>query len=311
MRYLVAFLAALALPALAGPPRFASLTFENDFFAGYDRHYTNGLQAAWLVDRDALPVGVRDLPPVRWSADPSIVVALGQRIYTPVDLEREVPDPSDRPYAGWLYLLADVRTRDGRVVDHMTAGVGVIGPASRARQVQDFAHEVLGQERARGWDTQIPNRATAMAGFERAWTGVASGRFAGHSYDVALRAGGMLGNAVTFANTGVVLRYGTNLPSDIPTTHISLGPSRDGYRGNAQGFGWYAWTGIDARAVARNVFVEATGLTREKFGYDWQAGVALAWPEARLAFTLVERSAEYEGQPSPDRFGQLALSFAY
>ena len=50
---LVAVLAASALPALAGTPRFVSITLENDFFAGYDRHYTNGLQAAWLVDRGA------------------------------------------------------------------------------------------------------------------------------------------------------------------------------------------------------------------------------------------------------------------
>ena len=311
MRYLVALLAAAALPALASPPRFVSLTFENDFFAGYDRHYTNGLQAAWLVDRDGLPGCVRDLAPARWSADQSIVVALGQRIYTPVDLERKHPDPSDRPYAGWLYLLADVRTRDGPVVDHVTAGIGVIGPASGARHVQDFAHRALGQERAQGWDTQLDNRATAMLGFERAWTRVASGRSAGHDYDVAVRAGGMLGNALTYASAGAVVRYGVNLPADIPTTHISLGPSRDGYRGNPAGFGWYLWAGVDARAVARHVFVGGTGLKRETLGYDRQAGVALAWAEARLAFTLVERSAEYEGQHAPDRFGQLALSFAY
>ena len=308
-RFLLALAALAVLPALAGPPRFVSLTFENDFFAGYDRHYTNGLQAAWLVEREGLPVALRDLPPVRWSADPDIVVALGQRIYTPTDLEREVPDPTDRPYAGWLYLLADVRTRDGRVIDHATAGVGVVGPASGARRVQDFAHRFIGQERARGWRAQLGNEATFMVGFERAWTGVAQGSFAGRSYDVALRAGAMAGNALTYANAGAVLRYGENLPSDIPTTHISLGPSRDGYRGNPAGFGWYVWVGADGRAIGRNVFLD--GLRRERYGHDWQAGAALAWPEARIAFTLVERSAEFEGQRSPDRFGQLALSVAY
>ena len=108
------------------------------------------------MEREALPVALRDLPPARWSADPSIVVALGQ--------------------------------------------------------VQDFAHRVIGQERARGWSTQLENEATVMLGYERAWTGVAQGAFARNRYDVALRAGGMVGNALAYASVGVVLRYGENLP---------------------------------------------------------------------------------------------------
>ncbi len=55
-RIFIAVLSALAAaPAFAGSPRFASFTFENDFFAGYDRHYTNGVQLAALVDLDEAP----------------------------------------------------------------------------------------------------------------------------------------------------------------------------------------------------------------------------------------------------------------
>jgi hypothetical protein len=244
---LVAVLAASALPALAGTPRFVSITLENDFFAGYDRHYTNGLQAAWLVDRGDLPKILRSAPPVRWSADPEFVVAIGQRIYTPVDIERDIPDPADRPYAGWLYLLADVRTQHGTIVDHVTAGVGIVGPASGARWTQDLAHRVMGQERAHGWGAQLEDEPTVMLGFERTWLGVAAGHLGRRSFDVSPRAGAMLGNALTYANLGLVARYGENLPDDVPAGHISLGPSRDGYRGNAT-FGWYGWLGVDARA---------------------------------------------------------------
>ena len=42
-----------------------------------------------------------------------------------------------------------------------------------------------------------------------------------------------------------------------------------------------------------------------------QAGIALAWPDARVGFTYIQRSREFEGQPGPDRFGQLTLSLAY
>jgi hypothetical protein len=258
---------------------------------------------------DELPQALRVLPPLAWSEERDVVMAIGQRIYTPIDQEREVPDPADRPYAGWLYLLTEVRTRKGPEIDHVSGTIGVIGPASLGRQTQDFAHALIGQGRARGWDSQLHNRAAFTLGFERTWPRVAQGQFAGHRADVTTRAGATVGNVFTYANVGVVARYGDNLPDDVPTTHISLAPSRDGYRGSSTSRGWYVWVGADGRAVAHNLFLE--GVKRKPLGGDVQAGIALTWPGARLGFALVQRSREFEGQAGSDRFGQLAVSFAY
>lgn len=317
-RALLAALLALcaAGPALAGAPRLASFTFENDFFAGYDRHYTNGVQLAFLADIAAAPEALRAASPLRWSADPQAVVAVGQRIYTPADTDIESPDPHDRPYAGWLYAMTDVRTRAAPTIDHLTVTVGVAGPASLARQSQDLVHRMLGEPGAKGWDSQVRNRPTVMAAFERAWPAVASGALGSGRFDLALRAGASVGTPLTYAGAGAVLRYGRNLPSDLPVTHISLGPPRDGFRGST-GFGWYAWTGVDAHAVAYNLFIDgstfgaAPQVKREPFGYDVQLGVAAVWPTARLGFTLVQRSREFAAQQGADRFGQLVVSFAY
>jgi hypothetical protein len=305
------------LPASAAdPPRFASITFENDFFAGYDQHYTNGLQLAVLADLKAFPRTLRDLPPFAWSDDPQAVIAIGQRMYTPVDTDIDPPDPHDRPYAGWLYVMTDVRTRSVGTLDHLTMTLGVVGPASGARETQDIAHRALDEPRSKGWEWQVRNKATFMAGFERAWPSVAAGPLFGQAWDVSLRSGATVGSPLTYANAGAVLRFGRNLPQDLPVTHISLGPPRDGFRG-ASSFGWYVWTGLDAHAVAYNTFIEGTsyrigqGLQRVPFGHDIQAGAALAWPNLRLGFTWVQRSREFEGQVGPDRFGQLAVSFAY
>ena len=38
-------------------------------------------------------------------------MAIGQRMYTPANSDRDVADPRDRPYAGWSYVMTDVRTR--------------------------------------------------------------------------------------------------------------------------------------------------------------------------------------------------------
>ena len=263
-----------------------------------------------------MPAGLRSLPPLRWSADPQAVVAVGQRIYTPANTDSDAPDPRERPYAGWLYLMTDVRTRSGSAVDHLTATVGVIGPASLARQSQDLVHRVLHEHRSRGWDAQLHDEVTLMLGYERAWPGVAAGALGNRRFDLSVRAGGTLGTPLTYASAGAVLRYGSYLPGDLPVTHISLGPPRDGFRG-AGAFGWYAWAGVDARAIGRNVFIDgntfrdSAGVKRKPFGQDVQLGVAAVWPATRVGFTLVQRSPEFKGQGGADRFGQLTVSFAY
>ena len=295
----------------ADETRFASFTFENDFFAGYDRHYTNGVQLATLANLEHAPQWLRSA-----SADPQAVVAIGQRIYTPANTDIDPPNPDDRPYAGWAYLMLDLRTRASPTIDHLSATIGVTGPASGARQTQDFVHRKLVEPISKGWETQLRTRATFMLGYERAWPAVAQTTLGAQRADLAARVSANLGTPLTYASAGVVMRFGANLPSDVPVTHISLGPPRDGFRGAAT-FGWYAWTGFDAHAVAYNSFIEAptygaaSRIERERFGYDVQVGVAAVWPSARVGFTLVQRSREFAGQDGPDRYGQLALSFAY
>jgi len=301
----------MGAPCALADTRFASLTFENDFFAGYDRHYTNGVQLAVLADLANAPQWLRDA-----SADPQAVVAIGQRIYTPTNTDVAIPDPNDRPYAGWLYVMGDLRTRAGSTIDHLTVALGVVGPASGARETQNNVHSVLGEQSSLGWDTQVRNGPTFMAGYERAWPKVAQGGLGSHQFDVALRVGGMVGTPLTYADAGAVFRIGSHLPNDLPVTHISLGPPRDGFRG-AERFGWYAWIGLDGRAVAYNTFIEGSTyeggahVKRVPFGGDLQLGIAAAWKKARMGFTYVERSREFDGQHGPDRYGQIAVSFPY
>ena len=310
---------ALALPlaAAAEGPRFTTVTVENDFFAGYDRHYTNGIQAAFVLETRELPGTVRELPPFRWNAARDVVLAVGQRIYTPSDTEVESTVPGERPYAGWLYGLADVRTRlDGGVVDHLTVAIGIVGPAALGRQTQNGFHRLVGKPESRGWNGQLRNEPTLTVGYERTWLGLARGAFDGRPWDLSGRVGGTLGNAYTYANAGAVLRYGSHLPNDVPVTHISLGPPRDGYRG-ATTPGWYVFGGVDARGVARNIFIDGNTFRdgpsagRKPFNHDLQFGLVAVWPRSRMSFTIVRRTKEFEAQQGDDRFGQLAVSLAY
>ena len=64
-------------------------------------------------------------------------------------------------------------------------------------------------------------------------------------------------------------------------------------------------------ACAGCVWVEhSASVHRKPLGFDTQLGIAVVWPSARIGFAFVQRSREFAGQDRPDRFGQLALSFA-
>jgi hypothetical protein len=295
---------------------YVTLTGDNDFFAGYDHHYTNGFQFAVSGDRVPLPQFVRSLPPLRDGADPHITFSIGQRIYTPSDKTRAQPDPLDRPYAGWLYAMTDIRVRDANAVDSVQASVGVIGPASFARQTQNTYHGLIGAEKSRGWDSQLDNEPAILLGYERAWPSLLQRQVGALTADITPKVGGTVGNVYTYANTGAVLRLGQNMPDDFPVTDISLGPPRDGYRPTNSGFGWYVWMGTEARLVAwntfldGNVFSDGPSVKRKPFGNDLQLGFAVKWNKSRVGFTFVRRSKEFETQSGADKFGQLTYSFA-
>src|SRR5258706_14337449 len=107
-------------------------------------------------------------------------------------------------------------------IDHLTFPRGVSARASLGRQVQNGVHRIIGDAESVGWSHQLHNEPTMMVGYERAWPAVLSGTLGRQSFDVAPRVGGALGNVLTYANVGAVLRYARNLRGDIPVRHISL-----------------------------------------------------------------------------------------
>jgi len=305
--------AAIALPAIAEQPTFVTVFVDNDWFAHSDRHYTAGSHVAFARDIDTLSEGIRTLAPFRWATDRTAVFSIGQRIYTPGNTNPKPEEPLDRPYAGWIYVQGDVRTQAGPVSERVSGTIGYIGPGAGGRQVQRLSHHILGSRGLDGWGEQLRSEPTLSVAYERSWPGLVS---AGRGIDLSPYVGATLGTPYTYADAGAIARWGRNLPDDLPTAQISLGTPRDGYRGTAA-LGWYAWAGVEARAVGRNVFLDGStfrdsqSVDRKTFQYDVALGFVVAWPRVRAGFTMVQRSKEFDSQISSDRFGQIAISFAY
>lgn len=303
------------------PNAIITLTVENDLFANTDRHYTNGVRASWLSSEGNVPEWVNDaadwFPLFPEGGKRRVGFSLGQSMFTPRDISLDVPDPNDRPYAGFLYggvgLVSDTGTR----LDSLELQLGVVGPASLAEETQKAVHTITGSQQPEAWDTQLHNEPALVLTYERKWRGLWEFSPFGFGADITPHVGGSLGNVYTHAAAGLTLRVGEDLPSDYGPPRIRPSLPGSDFFVPTQDFGWYVFAGVEGRAVARNIFLDGNtfedsrDVEKKNFIGDVQAGVAVTFWGIRLAYTHIFRTKEFDGQDKADQFGAVSVSFRY
>ena len=313
-----------ALPAVAANEvkrGVWTLLVENDLVYGSDRNYTSGVGLAWVASPKPPPDWAERLArTVPWFPEIGEIrhgYVLGQNMYTPRDISLPDPPLDDRPYAGWLYATIGLGIDAPRQTDIFALTIGVVGPASLAEQSQQVIHRITGSAEPQGWDTQLQNEPGIELSYQRRWRDVAKGNFAGLEYDLTPHAGGALGNVYTYANAGFTVRYGNRLTSDLGPMRIRPSPPGSGLFVPADTFSWYVFVGVDGRAIARNIFLDGNtwrdsrSVDKEPLVGDLQWGLAVTWKGARLTYTHVRRTREFETQGPSSDFGAFALSVAF
>jgi hypothetical protein len=338
-------LGAGALPAAAqsdagGDREFITFQVENDLFANFantDRHYTNGLQAAWLSKpRHDLPKWLADFssPPIYSLVFPTgnfdrkshrTGIAIGHAIFTPDDTAATAYLPNERPYAAWLHMTFSLQSvRSSSITgeawqDQWKLDLGVVGPSAQGEFVQNEWHKLIGANQANGWDNQIKDELGVNLSFERAWrsTTFNAAPERGLQTDFIPYTIVSLGNVQTYAGIGGTLRLGFSLPDDFGPTRIYPGVGgSEWFEPNATGCNCYLFAGFEGRAVARDIFLDgntfrdSANIDKKHFVHDLKLGAVFVLWDARVAFTHVFRSKEYEGQPKPDQFGSISVNFA-
>lgn len=322
--------ALFCLTACAGAA--TTLTSENDLYSigNRDRWYTNGLRLAAVYAAEATPPIVRDvaerIPRVSEDETTQIGWIAGQDMYTPGDTSRDPPDPSDRPYGGWLYagVLVSKATRsddgpEGDRVHVLEVDLGVVGPPSLAGQTQVSYHHLIDADRPQGWEYELRYEPGIVVQYEQRRRLLAGGTslsaaFAGE-WDVIGVLDLTAGNVFTHGSIGAMGRWGNQLrrdfgPSTIHSTAVEV-PHLTGGRE----FHWYVFGGVEGRAVARNLFLDGNtwrdspSVDKEPFLAEVRAGVAVEWGSFRFTYTSIGRTREFEGQPEPEAFGSIALTY--
>ncbi len=316
-------------------PETFTFKLENDLFAGTDADYTNGIKLSWVSanvqdysNDPCLPQWVRGINRTlefvdRGSyASRNMSISLGQSMFTPKNPDLNPPDPKDRPYAGWLYLGLGYNARGADFMRTYELNLGVVGPAALGRQSQDLIHDARDIKRFEGWEHQLGNELGVQLISERKdkWTST-PGLF-GLSVDAITHYGASLGNVATYANVGGEVRIGFYLPDDFGTSSIRPGgdnaaPFFDRDRRGSSSTGLHIFASVDARAVARNIFLDGNTfrdsphVEKKTLVADSALGVAWIWKTGKIAYAHYLRTKEFKGQEKPQAFGSITLSLNF
>ncbi len=305
--------------------------WENDVFSASDRHYTNGLRLLWVSgplkefgEDNRLPdwsdKSLQSLPLINIpTTTKHVALSIGQQIFTPQDLENPDLIIDDRPYAGWTYAGLALHSKSEKVLDSFELDIGIVGPESYARDVQEEAHDLLEARKPRGWDHQLNNEPGLILVYERKWRLWQLGLGQWDMFEFIPHLGGALGNVYTYINAGGEFRLGVNLPDDFGTALIRPAgdasiPAANAQRGKT---GVYLFAAVDGRAVLRNIFLDGNTFTdshevdKKELLADLIAGASVYFDRFKVTYSHVYRTKEFEVQQDEQNFGSISISYLF
>lgn len=311
-----------------------TLYWENDSFTGTDRDYTNGLKLTWSRpylpaegERTGLKIWIMNHLPLMGNPDAlrATSISLGQNIYTPEDTTHTGVVIEDRPYAGFSYLGFGFVSNNGKRRDVWEIDIGLVGPLSQAELAQNLVHDIIGAERAMGWDNQLENEFGLALIYETKWRLWHAGNYRGFGIDIIPHFGGQIGNIATYANTGAEMRFGWMMPKDFGTCPIRPGCDagstlREGFglsSGSEDSFSIHFFTAFETRAVLRDIFLDGNtfqdshSVDKEPFVADLMSGIAVHYGRIRMNYTYVLRTREFKQQDENHAFGAVSVTYVY
>ena len=298
-----------------------TFVLENDYFAGKDDGYTNGVRLSYLSSEQDIPQWIeknaRKFPFFAKEGHKRYSFAVGQSMFAPANLSRRDLMVNDRPYAGFIYGSVGLLSDTGYRLDNLLLTVGLVGPASLAEETQDFVHTIVDSTDPKGWDHQLENEPAIILSYERKWRGIYQLNPFGWAIDVTPHLGASIGNIHTHASVGSTFRIGYDLPSDYGPPLIRPNLPGSDFFVPTQSMGWYMFAGVDGRAVARNIFLDGNtfadshSVNKKAFLGGLQAGIAFTLKNIRIAYTHIYRTREFNRQGEPDEFGAVTLSYRF
>ena len=279
-----------------------------------DRYYTNGLRIGWTSPEGAVPDVIDHVGRLLWGkGEQRISVDISQQMYTPQNTASRTLVPGDRPYAGTLIADGSLLQDERNLRSLLGVGIGVMGPASLAADVQNGFHDLIGQKHDNGWSTQLKNEPVLQFTSERTWR-LAMGKLGALETDALPDLTAEFGTLRMFAQTGARIRIGQGLESDYGPARLRPGQTGSDAYNPTVPLAWYVFAGADGRAVARdgtlqgNLYQASPSVPKTGFVGEIEAGAAVMYKGIRLSYVHVLETNEFKHQKGGlHQFGSVNL----
>jgi lipid A 3-O-deacylase len=280
-----------------------------------DRDYTNGIRLGWTSAEGGVPGFLQGVGQTLWgNGQQRISVDITQQIYTPTNTNTPFPPLTDRPYAGVLMGTVSLIHDGAAARSVLGLGLGMVGPSALGEQVQNGFHDLIGQNRALGWDTQLHDEPLLQITSSRTWR-LPIGPIGALETDALPEITAGVGNLRIYAQGGITLRLGQGLDSDYGVARILPGLTGTDVFRPTRPFAWYVFAGADGQAVAHDITLDGNTWQNSRSVKimpavgEFQAGLAVMAYGVRLTYTHVFQTQEYQHQKGGlHQFGSLALS---
>lgn len=275
------------------------LQFENDFPFHDDSDYTHGTR-------------------IEYTTSKNLRFGLQQQIYTPFDIKNTEQIEGRHPYAGYLAAFAgkkNVRFPFERLAEYsdFELQIGILGPSSKAEDVQKLIHKWLDCKYPAGWDYQLHDEAEIQAFW---WEGANYLLFGSQSKwhgTVEAEVGALFGTLQDAFGGNMNLKIGYGFPLANTYNEIRIRSTRK------PPFEAYVLAGIEGRWWLWNEFLDGNAhyignhdtktVDKEPLTGLWKWGVGLKVWRLDLQMLVLHPAREYKTQESTPDYASFSLGF--
>lgn len=311
-----------------------SFSLYNDWFAGSDKHFTNGVSIAWLNDAhgeeenstntnsysETVYKIVKSIPfiPLDDTKIHNAGISISQFMLTPTNTEIATPQYDDIPYAGYLNIAFFLFESDSESFKEIRIELGVVGENSGAQWAQDTVHRLIGDTESLGWNTQLDTRYTINALLrygEISWKKTSA---SGLKMDWFNNVGTEFGNLKIDAFAGTMFRLGKNYTSNfnVHYPYLREDASLIQLEKKHTDFGWDVSAGVDSELLAywyisNEARKEGYNLSDNLLNLSAYLGTDLYYNLHKVTLFYRAQSASTNDSNSVTLFGGLIYSYQF
>ncbi|CAM4080409.1 lipid A deacylase LpxR family protein [Vibrio neonatus] len=310
----------------AKPNSSINLGIDNDGIVTTDQDYTNGLFLTYSDYFEIQPGSLFDsLPGNQFSATANdhrlhkYNIKVGQKMWTPEDIENPNPIADERPYAGLLYLSSTLYSIAPSAINSYSVMLGTVGPNAYAEESQKYVHSLIKSADPKGWDNQISNQVVFNLGYNRMDKWYQSDLSGATTHEISTPTRLLVGNYRSELATGLMWRWGTELNQSFGSARISnestLDPSLI-VHGNT---GWYLFSGIEGRVRFNDITIDGDrpddGITADEVEHlqgTATIGITGYYQGWGASLAISSKSSDYKEDPkSLHTNGSLAFFWLF